>query len=228
MSALFIGVFNQKGGCGKTTTSVQLAGTLALRGIRTLLGDLDKQGTASVWSASAGVENPFPATVVSLAAMGKNMVGEIQKLAPDYDVILIDCPPAIDSPIPWATLLIADLGIIPVIPVMDNVWATEKAKELAVNALAHNPTLKTYFLISKMGRGQVYEACLAELQEQNPEIPVLKSRISSRNAYPESQIFGSTVHGLPKKTGGQAVIEVEALADEVLEILKFKKVKKNG
>ncbi|MFX7756122.1 hypothetical protein ABTJ91_20735, partial [Acinetobacter baumannii] len=61
---------------------------------------------------------------------------------------------------------------------MDNVWATEKAKELAVNSLAHNPTLKTYFLISKMGRGQVYEACLAELQEQNPEIPVLKSRIS--------------------------------------------------
>ncbi|MFX5578925.1 ParA family protein, partial [Acinetobacter baumannii] len=54
MSALIIGVFNQKGGCGKTTTSVQLAGTLALRGIRTLLGDLDKQGTASVWSASAG------------------------------------------------------------------------------------------------------------------------------------------------------------------------------
>src|SRR5439155_14814868 len=43
-----IAVVNQKGGCGKTTTAVNLAAFLAVEGRRTLVVDMDPQGHATL------------------------------------------------------------------------------------------------------------------------------------------------------------------------------------
>ena len=43
-----IAVVNQKGGCGKTTTVINLAGFLAAKRRRTLVVDMDPQGHATL------------------------------------------------------------------------------------------------------------------------------------------------------------------------------------
>lgn len=202
---------------------MQIGGTCGLRGIKTVIVDMDPQGTASIWSSQAIDGSPFPATVISLAPMKEKMIGEIGKVLEIYDLILIDCPPAIESPIPWAALNISDLAVIPVIPVMDNIWASRKAAELASRAMVENPDLKTFFLPSMMRKGNIFTACL-NLLKNDGEFPVMKSSLGMRNAFPESQLLGATVQALGKTS--LAAKEVDAVTDEILTILKMKV--KNG
>jgi chromosome partitioning protein len=218
MAAKICVIYNQKGGCGKTMTAMQLAASVALRGYATLVVDMDRQGTGTIWSSQASPEDPFPATVISLAIQQQQMIGEIKKLASTQDVIFIDCPPAIESSVPWAALNIADLGLIPVTPVLDNIWASKEACTLGLRAKQENPSLHLAYVVSMFRRGKLFDLCLEELKKDQ-EIKIMNSIVSLRNAFPESQVFGTSVHGLGKKI--PAVVEIEALTSEVLNLLNL-------
>ena len=71
-------VANQKGGVGKTTTTVNIAAAMAMGGLRTLVIDLDPQGNAST---ALGVEHRDSAGVYEVLMGNAEMSEVVQKVA---------------------------------------------------------------------------------------------------------------------------------------------------
>lgn len=128
--ARIIAVVNQKGGVGKTTTTVNLTAALRAVGQRVLLCDFDPQANATsgmgvdkntaspnVYDVLINESDPKRAVVhtkygdvlpsnKALAGAGIEMISienrekllkrALDTLAPNYDYILIDCPPSLE------------------------------------------------------------------------------------------------------------------------------------
>lgn len=217
MTAKIITVANQKGGSGKTTITMQLAGTLGRRQHRVLVIDADPQGTATRWASSAEDEKPFPATVAGLSAAGGKVHREVQKFAENYDYIVVDCPPAVESPVPQSALLISDLVLVPVIPSPADLWAATGIQQLISNIQDINESLKAR-LIPNMCQPNTKLARDALDVLDDFGIVVTKSHIHLRTAYRRSAVFGATVHD-QGSAASMAIKEIDNLVDEVLSIL---------
>ena len=219
MPAKVITVCNQKGGVGKTTITMQLSGTLARHGYKVLVVDADPQGTSTRWAASAEDELPYPATVIGLSIAGTKVHREVKKFFDDYDIIVIDCPPAADSPVPQSALLISDLALVPIIPSPPDLWASVGIRKVIESAAVVNEALTSRLVINQLReRTRLGQEVLRMLPEFGIEI--CKTMLRQREPYRQSPMFGQTVHFLGS-LASEAVKEIEALTMEVLDLIEL-------
>jgi len=246
-----VAVANQKGGVGKTTTSVNVAAGLAKAGRRVLLVDLDPQGNATMGSgidkrkvtrtvyhallglgdigtirmpSTAGGYDLVPANrdlagaeveLVDLPNREARLRSALERIAPEYDFVFIDCPPSL-SLLTLNAFAAADEVLI---PMQCEYYALEGLSDL-VGTIKRvraniNPRLEIAGLLRTMydARNTLSHQVSQQL-EQHFGDKVYRTLVPRNVRLAEAPSFGApAVVWDPSSKGAQAYL---ALADEIL------------
>lgn len=228
-----IAVANQKGGCGKTTLSMNLAGVLSGEGgLKTLLIDADPQASAQHWAMRASSEAGLGFEVMTHPH--EDIHRKIRAMAAKgYDVILVDCPPGASqatsgkdsqTSISRMAILAADLVVVPVRPSMLDYLASHQLLPLLRDVAALKERQKVVIVVNGKPPGKTRTGSealtVAEevFQVEGLDVRVLRTEITTRQAFVLAPTVGMTVTSYEPE--GKAAAEIRSLAEEIAECLQ--------
>ena len=212
---------SSKGGVGKSTTCVCLAGAFAKAGDAVHIIDLDSNGTVSRWLGDDSLR-PRAITVSSPAPADLNQ--HLKKLsAPNGpDMVFIDVAGAYEKTLAYA-IANAHLTLIPASLSEADLFEAHKVARFAMD------------LARKIGRAPVFRLLLTKVQPlqstaqryalkelERLQMPMLSSFLVHRAAYEEIGLTGLPPHYADSKreTVTKAVEELDRLVAEIKSIIQ--------
>ena len=202
---------SQKGGCGKSTTAVNICAYLAKNGHDVVLVDADRQCTAANWAMDRSGNKSLP--VVHCVQKYDNVRETLLDLDKRYEYVVVDAAGR-DSRELRTGMTAASLLLVPFRPSQPDLDTLPNLQEIITQAKDLNPELKVYGLITMAPTNPVIHETeeAREYLQDYPEIKLLDTILRDRKIYRDVMSDGRSV----LETGNDnAKAEVIALLQEV-------------
>jgi chromosome partitioning protein len=200
-----LAVINGKGGVGKTTTAINLASAFAEQK-QVLLVDADPQGSATWW-----VDRN--ANGIGFDIAQDHNPDNLAKLPQfkNYDLVIVDTPPALRSEALTAVVEIADYLVLPTPPApLDLAALIETVKETVLPAdVAHR------VLLTRVDPRSLNEALEAQNTLMEVGIPACHAFVRAYKAHERAALEGKTILQWRGKNAREAEADYRRVADEL-------------
>lgn len=215
---MIIAIANTKGGVGKTTLAVQIAIHRALSGRDVWLIDGDRQGTAAAAIAARAEGGGRVNIACAQYSDGPQLRAQVLQQINKWDDIIIDVGGR-DSTALRASLIIADVLLVPFAPRSYDVWALDDMAALIDEANSVRDGLKVYAVLNMADPGErSTDNCEAAAAVADvPQFTFLPTIIRRRKAFSNAGGAGLSVSELLPKDQ-KAVGEINSLVEYVFNI----------
>lgn len=198
-----LAIANGKGGVGKTTSAINLAALLS-HTYKTLLVDADPQASASWWVDRG--EMPFDLAQETDPQLLKQL-----KKVKDYELVVVDTPPALRSDALKAVVGAADYLILPTQPApMDLSALIETVRSAIATAKVDHRVLLT-----KVDPRSINEALDAQQSLIDAGIPTFNSFIRAYKVHERAPLEGLSIVQMKGKNAGIAASDYRKVTDEL-------------
>jgi len=202
---------SQKGGCGKSTTAVNICAFLAKNGHDVVLVDADRQCTAANWAMDRSGNKNLP--VVHCVQKYDNIRETLLDLDKRYEYVVVDAAGR-DSRELRTGMTAATLLLVPFRPSQPDLDTLPNLQEIITQAKDLNPDLKVYGLITMAPTNPVIHETdeAREYLQDYPEIQLLNTILRDRKIYRDAMSDGM---GVVEMGNQKATEEIESLMKEI-------------
>lgn len=212
--ALTITLAHQKGGVGKSTLATNLRCYFAGGGYKTVLVDIDPQGSLSKLSRTFSDQEGRESEHVIDRSSFSNYE-ELKTLISAYDIAIIDTPPYLSQEL-QDVFSLTDLVLVPCKASPLDYLAIGDTLDLIRATQVNRPELLAAIVLTMTISGTEFTGNIRRELEKT-EIPVLKAEIGNRVAYMRSLLLSNSVLGDENRKAWE---EIESLGKELIHLLK--------
>lgn len=208
---MIILIGSQKGGCGKSTTAVNISAELANKGHDVVLVDADRQCTAANWALDR-VENTA-LSKVNCVQKYENIRDTLLDMDQRYEYVIVDAAGR-DSRELRTGMTAAHVLVVPFRPSQPDLDTLANMQEIIVQAKDLNPGLKVFGLITMAPTNPIIseEADARDCLKDYPVITLLSTIIRDRKIYRDAMCDGL---GVVEMDNPKAKAEIKKLVEVI-------------